>query len=466
MDYMLTCSGHPRLRGREPLDITCYLESQRDWDLERDNGWTGVELLYTFDFENSDYQPPQYEVNWMYDEGRVVLDLNGHPVKDFRDIPLTLSSEVEGALMQAIRDLDPRIKFPDLLARLSVLLSRILDQELLTGNSPEYFRGGAPATTGTLCERTNRFRQRNCVPARTQNRKGAPDRTQYIWSQLSEAGRAQNSTRELQKLSSARARHRKKGNKGRFKANAGGWGKGLRPSNPSPRRRPTTKRKPRPAKSHTNKRRQLTPKVIAPRTLKVIAPRPIELQPSSSVSDHLNPGFEMSSSAPTAATNWTYPIEPILTTDTPSIDLWGGSSSPAFQPAAFDSLENPFVQPKPNLDWRWLPPQTFEDIRDIDSAVNVTRDSYYLRTGLYPMPTRSHDCYIEQVIMILDDFHVLWSSRFSGVPVPGLVWCQARWSDGFKSEKVFSSGDEQVGLSAVLAPLAIEDEYAWMGGPT
>ena len=36
--------------------------------------------------------------------------------------------------------------------------------------------------------------------------------------------------------------------------------------------------------------------------------------------------------------------------------------------------------------------------------------------------------------------------------------------DGFKGEKVFSGGDEEVDLNAAFAPLAIEDEYAVMMG--
>ena len=76
--------------------------------------------------DKSDYQPPTYDVPYLYDGERVVIDLEGRPVKAYRDIPLTLSSEVEGGLLQAIVDYHPRITWPDLKARLSVL-SRFID---------------------------------------------------------------------------------------------------------------------------------------------------------------------------------------------------------------------------------------------------------------------------------------------------------------------------------------------------
>ena len=59
----------------------------------------------------------------MYDDGRVVLSTDNHPVKDYRDIPLTVSSEVEGGLTEAIRHVDPRITWGDIWARLSVFHS-------------------------------------------------------------------------------------------------------------------------------------------------------------------------------------------------------------------------------------------------------------------------------------------------------------------------------------------------------
>ena len=106
-----------RAHGQDELDVTAYLDTQKDWDLERDHGWIQTPWLYEF---HLDHELPEYEVLWMFHEGRVVLSLDNHPVKNYRDIPLTVSSKVEGALMEAIRRLDPRIVIQDFWARLLV----------------------------------------------------------------------------------------------------------------------------------------------------------------------------------------------------------------------------------------------------------------------------------------------------------------------------------------------------------
>lgn len=123
IDGLLTELGHPRARGDREDDVTAFLGTQKDWDLERDHGWNGIDVLYMF--AKLDHETPTYEVSWMYDEGRVVLDPDNHPIMDYRDIPWTLSSNIEGALMEAIRRLDPRITIIDFWARLSVHLTRI-----------------------------------------------------------------------------------------------------------------------------------------------------------------------------------------------------------------------------------------------------------------------------------------------------------------------------------------------------
>lgn len=84
----------------------------------------------------------------MFDEGRVVLDINKNPIKDYRDIPLTLSSMVEGALMEAIWRIDTRITTIDFLAR-------------IPGDRVD----GAVRTPTALNNRTTGFRLEDCVPS-------------------------------------------------------------------------------------------------------------------------------------------------------------------------------------------------------------------------------------------------------------------------------------------------------------
>ena len=119
----LTISAHPRDRGRGALDETAFLQSQKDWNLKRDDGWTGVEVLFGYDRGRfREHTPnPTYDVPWLYEDGCVVLDLDGQPLKAYESIPLTISSKVEGALMEAIIRYDDRISVGDFWARLSVL---------------------------------------------------------------------------------------------------------------------------------------------------------------------------------------------------------------------------------------------------------------------------------------------------------------------------------------------------------
>ena len=51
-------------------------------------------------------------------KGRVVIDCDGNPIQDFRNLPLTISSKVEGLRLEAWLRADTRITFPDLAARM------------------------------------------------------------------------------------------------------------------------------------------------------------------------------------------------------------------------------------------------------------------------------------------------------------------------------------------------------------
>ena len=221
MDDSLIGLGHPRARGEAMSDVTAFLESQKDWDLERDNGWTGIEVLFEFAVPK---HTRSSNVSWLFDEGRVVLDLDNDPVKDYKDIPLTLSSEVEGALMEAISRLDDNIKIYDFWARLSVHLFRATKQ-LLTSDRPKYCKSGGILTPGALSRRMGRFRLENAVTAQD-TRKGSKALREFLWNRMSLAARDANSTRELKKLSKEEQAQAKEPNAGKHAANAGGWAKG------------------------------------------------------------------------------------------------------------------------------------------------------------------------------------------------------------------------------------------------
>lgn len=63
---------------------------------------------------------PEYDLGFMYYDGFLVIDHESQPLRPFRDIPLTLSSKLEGWRAEAIRRSDPRIRNMDLIARMPV----------------------------------------------------------------------------------------------------------------------------------------------------------------------------------------------------------------------------------------------------------------------------------------------------------------------------------------------------------
>ena len=57
--------------------------------------------------------------NFMVDEadGRLLLDINNHPIRDWPELPVCISGQVEGIWMEYWRRLNPNISVPDIVAR-------------------------------------------------------------------------------------------------------------------------------------------------------------------------------------------------------------------------------------------------------------------------------------------------------------------------------------------------------------
>ena len=87
---------------------------------------------------------------------------------------------------------------------------------------PKNCKKGNILAPHTLDQRITRFRWENCVPAMIQ-RFGSDALSRFIWGRLSPAGRAANSTRELEKLSKEDRRDARRPNARKHSAKAGGW---------------------------------------------------------------------------------------------------------------------------------------------------------------------------------------------------------------------------------------------------
>ncbi|MCJ1270498.1 hypothetical protein MMC22_010395 [Lobaria immixta] len=115
---LLGSYDNPRERGANPNDVTSYLAIQKEWGPDRDVHWPKIEGNVLHRFERNDYPIPEYTPEVWYDTGRIVLDLDNNPILKYEIIPATLSSELSGRDMEAIKRLDLRISRKDFRARM------------------------------------------------------------------------------------------------------------------------------------------------------------------------------------------------------------------------------------------------------------------------------------------------------------------------------------------------------------
>ena len=139
-----------------------------------------------FRLERQGYPTPDYEVSRWIDDGRVVLDIDNRPVNYFTNIPLTLSSEMEGYLMEMINRMDMRITQRDFRARMPHT------SQTKTGTKPIM-------STNAIEWRLNRFRLENACPSWNDRQNPGPLKS-LVLKLLSEEGRKRNSTQELSGL--------------------------------------------------------------------------------------------------------------------------------------------------------------------------------------------------------------------------------------------------------------------------
>lgn len=96
----------PREQGLAEHDVTCFLQSQKTWDVN-DRAHRPA-ILYQW--KKAGHVNPTYVVPDWYHKGMIVLDAQNHPVRKFRNIPDTCSSMLEGGIMEAVKREDGRIK--------------------------------------------------------------------------------------------------------------------------------------------------------------------------------------------------------------------------------------------------------------------------------------------------------------------------------------------------------------------
>lgn len=138
------------------MDVTAYLGSQASWGQRRESRPAVLSVW----LPSAPRTHPTYDIGNLTYCGRRVLDVQGNIIRDFRCLPLTISSKVAGWRVEAWTRTDSRMKYGDIVARMKT-------QTTPRGRKPIY---GARA----LASRTRNFRDhaglvswttRNTLPA-------------------------------------------------------------------------------------------------------------------------------------------------------------------------------------------------------------------------------------------------------------------------------------------------------------
>ena len=179
---------HGRARGHGKDDRTARHPDQLDWGFKVREHYPSVIFLIHPPEERI---TPWYKVSSMYWRGHLVLDVNNSPIKDFRNLPSTLASSVEGGLMEALTRTDPRIRHGDLRARTPPThptTSVPTDQQL-------------KGRENALAQRMRRFREVvGCLPWKSKSDKTAKAMKEFLYDNIPDHFRKENTTKGFRNL--------------------------------------------------------------------------------------------------------------------------------------------------------------------------------------------------------------------------------------------------------------------------
>lgn len=171
----------------------------------RDENWAPI--LYVF--EKKDKNPPKDNpVNWKVGRRVVLAGRDSKPILDYKDIPATLSTELAGRDMEAIKRTDPRIRQRDFIARMPMKYTT------KTGK-----RRKAKSASWIGMEMT-RFRQKHGMLSWV-GREGSDVIRNALWKRLPKKNREKNTIRGLPPPSALEQEEVREGNLGKFTKNAG-----------------------------------------------------------------------------------------------------------------------------------------------------------------------------------------------------------------------------------------------------
>lgn len=142
---------------------------------------------------------------WLYN-GNVVLDYKDHPILDFKNMPKTISSQVDGGLQEAIIREDFRIDVNDFRVRMPL--------------DPKGQGEMSLPSLSAISMRRSRFRWRAGYLSWTP-RTGSNDVKKYLDSLLPDHCKAANSTRDFRELKDSELKQMTLPNRGKHFSRAG-----------------------------------------------------------------------------------------------------------------------------------------------------------------------------------------------------------------------------------------------------
>ena len=182
--------AHKRESGTLPNDITSFHPNQKDWGEDRPYR---PKILFQFE------APPNWkntkdEVGMMLYGDKIVLDPDNRPVRGFAEIPLTVSSKVEGWLMEAIRRQNHQITPNDFRAR----MPRDPSGKGLRDSTGKWRGQGKDAlcSSGGLDMRQTRWRMSHRCIAWTK-RAGSDSFKHHLYSKMTDEQRQANTTKGM-----------------------------------------------------------------------------------------------------------------------------------------------------------------------------------------------------------------------------------------------------------------------------
>ncbi|KAL8728060.1 MAG: hypothetical protein Q9166_005660 [cf. Caloplaca sp. 2 TL-2023] len=157
-------------------------------------------------FDKRKHMPPaNYQWSHMWWRGHIVVDIDRNALRDFRHLPSTLSSNVEGGLLEALERLDSRVRHQELSAR--QFSKKVLEH-------PTYDE--LKARDNKLSQQMRRFRERHGAITWNNPRSGSDAYHSWMEEHLPPHLKAMNTTRGFGGLSQREVTEIKSANIGKY----------------------------------------------------------------------------------------------------------------------------------------------------------------------------------------------------------------------------------------------------------